>query len=95
MITTNTQLTLEEFLALTETDLNYELINGKAVRELLTLTAAVQCKLLISQPDALSPSRLSGLKQAPSAETGFPPPKCIILMPSFLMLSAALLSQSW
>ena len=31
MITTNTQLTLEEFLALPETDLNHELINGKAV----------------------------------------------------------------
>ncbi len=31
MITTNTQLTLEEFLALPETDLNCELINGKAV----------------------------------------------------------------
>ncbi|EAW39018.1 Uma2 family endonuclease [Lyngbya sp. PCC 8106] len=31
MITTKSQLTLEEFLALTETDLNYELVNGEAV----------------------------------------------------------------
>ncbi|MEL7036679.1 MAG: Uma2 family endonuclease [Cyanobacteria bacterium J06592_8] len=31
METTQTQLTLEEFLALPETDLNYELVNGEAI----------------------------------------------------------------
>jgi Uma2 family endonuclease len=35
MITTNTQLTLEEFLALPETDLNYELINEKVVPKIV------------------------------------------------------------
>ena len=35
MTTTQTELTLEEFLALPETDLNYELINGKAVPKIV------------------------------------------------------------
>ncbi|HAN76004.1 MAG TPA: Uma2 family endonuclease [Planktothrix sp. UBA8402] len=34
MVTLKTQLTLDEFLTLTETDLNYELINGEAISKM-------------------------------------------------------------